>query len=327
MSAKRKTIDPLKWTVDYLRARFVAGLRVVGFLSLVALVAFAVLAKRAWASLAETSLEAGRGIAELGDVLGSTKTVHINGEAFHVSTGYVEMGVDEVLDRFQADCTKHEMGVVKLFEESVGPHAALMKATLEDARKPFGVARSSDENEGVVACLADHRTQRVPGIIQLARLAETGDLGQLGDMRYAYVKAVKGKHKSRVVAVWTEGSFNIVDMYPPTGDAPGGDSSVVARPVQSKRVLTAVSDNAPYGVRIYESSATPDTIYATFDEDMKKLDWERVIDADVAPDHRIFMHSSGVLCETFARRIQGKTQFSTVELGHTDRPLSPQFDP
>jgi hypothetical protein len=175
-------------------------------------------------------------------------------------------------------------------------------------------------------CLAD-RNPNVPALDLLRKVAETGDLGALGDLRYAYVKAVKGQHKSRVVGVWTDGALNFTRMFPEKGDVPGEESSMIPRPVASRRVFTITSDNAPYGIRRYESTESPDVIYATFDKQMAALGWERAKNGDIAPDHRLFIHATGAFCEAFARKMGRTTEFSTVEMGHTDKPLVPTFDP
>jgi hypothetical protein len=62
-------------------------------------------------------------------------------------------------------------------------------------------------------------------------------------------------------------------MFPARGDADGADSPVVPRPPSARRILSAAAAQAPFGLRVYDSSDSRDSLRRFYDEEMASLGW------------------------------------------------------
>jgi hypothetical protein len=104
--------------------------------------------------------------------------------------------------------------------------------------------------------------------------AETGQLGALGAVRYAYVKQ-SPSGKSVVVTAWTDDKFNIFDLIPKENeDAPGVDFADIPRPTASNRVLSTRLEGTYFGVNVYRGFGSPKSVAAFYDEEMERRGWE-----------------------------------------------------
>ena len=70
--------------------------------------------------------------------------------------------------------------------------------------------------------------------------------------------------------------MNVGRMFPAQGDAAGFDSPAFPRPPDAKRILSAGSAQVPFGVHIYDSSASLDRLRAFYDEQMAARGWAAV---------------------------------------------------
>ena len=132
----------------------------------------------------------------------------------------------------------------------------------------------------MVACLARDADLGYAGTLQaLTRFAKSGDLADLGKLRYVMAERAKGG-RTHVIGVWTEGSFHIGNMFPSEGDCPGSDLPETYRPEGSRRLLTASVEGAPFGVRIYQVAGTPEEVLAGYGAGMAALGWKPVAAVD-----------------------------------------------
>ncbi|GAC1548014.1 MAG: hypothetical protein NVS3B10_11720 [Polyangiales bacterium] len=117
--------------------------------------------------------------------------------------------------------------------------------------------------------------------------------------------------------MWTEGSFDLKKMFPDQGDAPGTDVAHGLRPEQSRRVMSAYAEGAPYGLRVYETPLSPKQIFAQYDGAMPALGWQIYPDVIAAdPTSRAFSREDVDLVVT-AERQGDSTMVSIVEMsGH-----------
>jgi DNA primase len=80
----------------------------------------------------------------------------------------------------------------------------------------------------------------IPGLIRrVTEFSLTGDAARLGDMRYVAARK-QDNGKTQVIAIWSEGKFDIAAMFPDEGDAPGTD--VQQRAAAERRWLPAPND-------------------------------------------------------------------------------------
>src|SRR5579863_7446176 len=79
-------------------------LRVMTYAFVASLVCAGLGARVVYAKFEEGSLQAGRELAGLNDVLGSTKTLVLNGTTLNLSTAATDQAPSEVLDRFETMC-------------------------------------------------------------------------------------------------------------------------------------------------------------------------------------------------------------------------------
>jgi hypothetical protein len=320
---QRRTRNPFRWLVTRRWSHLIATARVSAYLTCICLLGAALSARAAWGAIGDGSLAVGRQMDALRDVLGSTKTLAFNGQPMNVSTAVVHAEIGTVLDRFQAECGQNLGGLSRLLGEFDDPHAVAINRVLRGGRAPFGVLRVDDVNDGMVLCLLDYRYKEVSAVTLLEEFSKTRDLSLFGDMMYVFAKKIDDE-RTHVITTWTSGPFRALDLFPATGDAPGSDSDLIARPVASRRILSGIAADAPYGVRIYESDEPVETLFASFDQEMAARGWEKAAAPAIQAGGRVFFHPSGAIAEAFATKSTRKTIFSTVEMGRADFAKRPE---
>lgn len=183
------------------------------------------------------------------DRQGAPRQIYMNGERMLLATASTTNSLDKVLDYYEQRCMSRDGALEQELLRVTGatrPGAAPVDERLVDT-----TIRHDTGRRGYVACLdmgADaisigELTQR------LTAFADTGNLGEVGHLRYVYVTdEVTTRH---VVTFWTEESFNIARMLPKTGDAPGRDVDALPRPAGSRRMLSAWEDGQPQSLTVY----------------------------------------------------------------------------
>jgi hypothetical protein len=285
------------------------ALRVCAYLAAVCSVLVLLMARSALGAAGEATLSLGRRLEGLDAVLGATKTVEVNGQPIFVSTGFVSLPLREVLDRVERECREHPSALGQMAESATVRGQPLPFG----ARVGLGILRQEDAQDGAILCLV-RREEGVSLPEALRVFAETMDIGALGDPVVLYANATSPE-MTHVRTIWTRGSFKVLEMVPHDGDAPGSDSSIAARPRHARRILTGVTPNAPYGVRVYTTDDPPDALLASFDADMGARGWKPLETKGVPPEARAYFHPSGVQALAQAARRPDGTIFSLVELG------------
>jgi hypothetical protein len=238
-------------------ARAAAIGRVIGFLSLVWIVASIGAAGMVRADLDEAMLGFGAEMMRLDRARQQSEPapLTINGARVSVSSGMSDASVDEVLDEVEARCRARDSHLGAQLEPG-GEHGAVLaaEAGIENAGVLDSTLRESDGERGYVACLDMGPDDVGPEEIlaRVERFLESGDISDIGHLRYAFAeRAGEGSH---FVAYWSDGPLNVGEMFPSTGDAPGEDVEGVARPPSSRRILSARADGEPYGLTVYGDS-------------------------------------------------------------------------
>jgi hypothetical protein len=315
---KRKVWNPLQAIRDNVARLMMGWLRVSAYMAFLCLIFAGFSVHAAWGAIGEKSLAVGEQMAELEDLLGRTKTLYVNGQRMHVSTVVVDLGVEAALDRFQKVCGDNPSGLARLIDEKVASlgSQALAPAPESQAGTPPDMFRKSDSDQGMLLCFADRKHSDLSTKALLEEFAKTLDVSLFGDAMYVFAKKTESTNRTHVITTWTEGSFKPFDMFVADRDAPGDDSTMIARPINSRRLLSATPVDAPYGVRLYESDETEERLFETFDIEMAARGWEKGEAKSIKKNGRLFFHSTtGILAEAFSTRKNGKTIFSTVEMG------------
>lgn len=257
------------------------SLRVVTFLAALNLAFTASQLPSATASAEEHVKQGGlRLLEQLGpSLVGAPAVASINGQRMSLGSKLTPLGVEEVLERFEQHCQQQSGG---LREELGRLPAALAGAALpESLRDPSRWLSSrqmaADGKAGQLACIArPNDAGGLRGLYQSAlAFAETGDVGKVGEARYIVARRDEASGQTHVLAMWTEGSFDIPSMFPEQGDVPGSDPTGVPRPPAAKRVLSAEIAEHPYALRMYDSERSHAEVLDHYARGMRARGWRQ----------------------------------------------------
>jgi hypothetical protein len=261
----------------------------------------------------------------MGDV-GIGRALRLNGEAIHITSAMEDLSVKEILDRTEDGCLAASaglgpdaLGAVERSGSSLAgpPHLPYLPASVTPLRAA-GVLRHSQGESGVVACLVRPPGVSIGGIKdlvdKLSELVATGDLSRVGLLRYVYAeKTASGR--THVVVVWTDGPFNFLRLLPTSGgDAPGSDPADAPRPPRGHRLLSANFEGVPYGVRIYDTAASPSDVIGLYDGEMPTRGWQPTYGAPRDGKHQRAFSKDGVDMLVLASPNDGRTIVSILEV-------------
>ena len=248
--------------------------RLTAYIGCVSLFVLAALARAVWGAVGDRALEVGSQLVALGDTLGPNYRVHLNGAEVNVASATTELGVSPVLDRFEEECREHAGALAQDFQKLSQALGSQTPPILKGAAG-LGIIRKEKQGGGMVACLARDGARATLSLAEALHLFErTNDLSALGHLRYVTAEQ-RPSGKTHVVSIWTDGPIHVGEMFPGEGDAPGPDPGDPVRPPHARRLLSANVENAPFGVQVYASSDTADTVFAHYDRDMAASGWDR----------------------------------------------------
>jgi hypothetical protein len=169
---------------------------------------------------------------------------------------------------------------------------------------------------GVVSCLVRAPGSPIGGarevLNNIAEAVTTGDLSKLGLLHYVYAEKTSSG-LTHVIAAWTDGPFNYLRLLPAAnGDTPGTDPANAPRPPRAQRLLSASVDGVPYGVRVYDTPASPSDVMNTYDSGMRPRGWQPTYGAP--DDHQRAFSRDGVDLFVFATPDAGRTIVSIIEI-------------
>ena len=290
----------------------------------------AVVASRAvYADLREVGLGIGHQLAKLEDLTDGACLVRVNGAEVHWSSVRTSQSVDEVLTRYERHCRESPSALGQAMQDipyALEDHVPLPKG--DPGRS--AIVREGDDDRGMVACFvgeepAGGAAERMRRSIDA--FAMSGDLSDLG--RFRYVFAERGKHGTRVVTLWADGSLDLGRMFPAEGDAPGTDSSFAPRPEGSRRTMSAAVDGFPAAVRIYETRRTPEDILSVEDEALRAKGFAKVTLPDPAGG-AAYVRGDGVeiiLSTSRAAGVDAATTLVIVESSNSVRGVKVEKQP
>jgi hypothetical protein len=200
-------------------------------------------------------------------VIGEPQRVQLNGQSLFVASSVTALSARDVMARFEGYCREHSGGLARAVGRMPATYAGkLVPAELRDPAGWLTLKDGSDENTQQITCFARSDQGTLDAFIdRVGAFWNTGDLSQIGDFRYAIARRM-ASGKTHVLVMWTEGRFNLFDMFPENGDAPGTDPKNVPRPPESVRLLSGELPGHPYTVRVYESTRSPAAVLGFYDQ-------------------------------------------------------------
>jgi hypothetical protein len=310
---------PGKWIGEQ-RRRAAGVARVAAYVFFASLVCAALGARVVYADFQEGTLQAGRELAGVADVLGSTKTLFLNGVTMNVSTAVTDQSTHQVLDRFEAICAAHPEFVARAFADA--PAALQKKAseTIPDARLRLGIVRKEVDGDGALTCFTDDRPTSLRDLPdRLHAFLKSHDLAEFGRFRYVYARARKAGG-AQVVTVWTDSGFNLGRMFPARGDAAGFDSPDVPRPPGSKRILSATAAPVPYGLHIYDSTLSSGEVHAFYEAQMASRGWRAAQAPHGDASTSVYVKDTGTMVYVTTGAREGRTVVTTTETARSGTP-------
>lgn len=242
-------------------------LRVTALAAVIALGVGAFSYQHARGQLAESLLGAGAQMMLISDAerQDAPRQMVLNGQRIQFSTGIAPYSVDDVLDRFEARCEQIDAELMEQLSETLAMHPDPEREARAASSSP--VLRDENGGSGYVACL-DLGSERVDthALLQrFQRFERTRDLHAIGDLRYVYAQPIGDGERSHFVALWTDGSLRLGEIFPEDGgDARGEDPPGVPRPPGARRVLSAYESGDPQRATFYQTSELDEGGLASF---------------------------------------------------------------
>lgn len=318
------------------RVRWAGVARVALYLMLINFGVTYLLMRSAYAGAEKTVKRLGDELTkQLGSrLIGEPQAMSVNGQLLFLSAKETDLSVKAVLDQFDSHCVAHSGGLREEFAKMPGfdQRKLALPASMRDPGR-IGVVRSDatnaddGETEAHLVCIAQPEgTKGVAGVIDhVNEFLKTGDLSRIGEMRYVAARKV-GDGKTQVIAIWTEGVFNIEAMFPDTGDVPGSDTPGVPRPPSSIRRLSAVVPDHPYALRSYDAAAPRADVLAFYDQKMVADGWTQLPAAmgekepELKPvDARVFSRDGRALIIAASEDGANQTGLTIIEMGQLER--------
>jgi hypothetical protein len=287
-------------------------LRVALYVTLVCCVVGIFAARSAMGGVSEQALVVGRQLSKLEDLTESSNRLLINGERINLASAVTNEPLEKVLDRFETLCRSE--GVVS--QEFARLDKVLKESKVPEHKTAFdlGILRKETDQDGMVACMVEEPGNKRSAFAGLERFMDSQDLRDIGLLRYAYARKTD-RGNTHVLTAWTDGSFKLSAMMPEADgtDTPGTDPAGALRPPQSVRLLSASVQGAPHAVRIYESTAAPKDVLATYEREMPKLGWQPLKAAEYDVPEARYYSKGGVDLLVVADENGEHTAVSMVE--------------
>ncbi len=266
--------SPFSWLWEK-RKRLRAVLRLMAYCLVVSLVIGVVALRSAYGDMKESVMIIGRQLSQFKDLTHGSYRLRLNGEPINVASAMTDQPIKQVLDRFQTACEQGDLGLADQFKKLPATLKKKVKAKLDHNGWHFGIMRKESEDEGMVACLVQrHDVLKTPVAQRLSRFAATGDLGELGLLRYAYARRTSSG-RTHVVTSWTDGAFHVFNLAPVDGsEPPGSDAPHVGRPSGAKRLLSAEIEGTPHSIRVYDCPSQADHVLSGFDKRLPGQGWK-----------------------------------------------------
>lgn len=249
-------------------------LRVGAYFTFTSLVCGGLVVRNAQAEFKSSTVEFGHQMLAMmkGRHQELTKVV-FNGQAVYVGAAVSDEDPQSILKRYEDYCKANPGQPAAGFAQMAKDLDPEQAKELNEGT-PTGLVTAGDEHAAVVACFV-RTDQMKPTLTEaLDTLFTTGELGALGELRYAFAKR-GDSGQTLILTAWTDSKFNIESLLGNGGvsDAPGEDFAEVPRYPRSVRMVSAHAEGTPYGINVYKTPDSPTKVVAFYDEEMHKRGW------------------------------------------------------
>jgi hypothetical protein len=295
--------------------------RATAFAVVVLLLGLALTVHTARGHIEEKALQVGQDLAQFADLLEGTHRVRLNGETIYLASTVTDEDKHALLDRFDEHCREHSGGLAQEFARLPQSEQKRLAETAPFSWKArFGMVRRETEEAGMVVCFAQREGDGLKSTIErLQAVVETGDLGALGNLRYAFVRRTESG-KSHVLMTFTEGRFDLNRVLGRGQEAGGEDPPGAPRPPGGRRILSVSADGAPYGVQSFQTDAAAASVAAFYRETMPTLGWEKALAEDNVYNAAIYQRDGVMMTITALELAEGKPTTVTFVEGSPVNP-------
>lgn len=264
-----------RWSVA--KSKHVRGLlRAGGYVAVLSLGLGAFQLRQAHAELKNRTLDLGRQMYQLANASQQdVNKLNLNGQIMWMGSSLSHDSAAKVLDRYEAECQKNAAQSPEswrqLTQKNENKDAA--NKSPETAMSNSGVMRAGSLTEGTVLCFVKTEHSKAGVGEAFKALAETGELGAVGDLRYVWAKQGESG-KTTVLTAWTDDHFNLAELVPAEGkEAHGADLPNLPRPPDSTRLFAAQVEGTPFGLNVYRGKQGPANVISFYDDAMKQRGW------------------------------------------------------
>ena len=269
-------------------AALAPALRLGFYLTAACLVGFSLLLHSVRADVTEALWGVGAKAMEYpGTPREDVRHLRLNGARVSFRTQTIDAPLDQVLSHYEALCEGRDAG-------------------LADQLRAVATRAARNQHAGYVACLDMGDAPQDLGALaeRFRRFSETGDLRELGDLRYVFARRAAGSStkKTFLLTLWAGSAIDLSRMLPRAGaDAAGRDLAGVPRPPGSQRILSVWEEGQPSGVFVYRVMAeTADELEAFYRSELPRHGWtliERHPSETIEVDgiHMLFVERDGRL--------------------------------
>ncbi len=228
--AQRKTRRP--W-------RLFALVRVLALLTVCLIISSIALFQVSKARAGDVLVQIGAQLMRLPDAYypNGVQQLSLNGLTLNMQSGTSERPPEEVVQKFYDAC-RSRAGVQLDEKQRAGIRSYLEQSTWFQNAVDGVLVQESSDGTSVICIDPEGKQWDIAGIADAAqRFVASGELAELGRMRYAWVKP--GESGSVFLTAWTTGPARLLEQFPRQGDAPGVDFPQAARVKGSQRFLSA----------------------------------------------------------------------------------------
>jgi hypothetical protein len=243
------------------RAVLVPVLRLGFFLGVACVVAIVLLLQSVRADVEDVLSGAGATILEYpGAPREGLRKLHLNGVRVSFRTQTIEAPLVDVLAHYETLCRTRGAG-------------------LADQLRTIATQTGGSDRAGYVACLDMGDAPQSLGTLvsRFVSFSETGDLRELGALRYALARRITGNSREStfLLTMWADSAVHLHRMLPHGGaDAAGHDPVGVPRPLGSQRILSVWEDQQPSGIFVYRVTAkSAEELDAFYRSELPKHGW------------------------------------------------------
>lgn len=223
------------------------------------------------AEVIDNALVVGRQMTELAHgAKNQTLKVRMNGQDVMFASQLSHDSPKAILDRYEQLCRANAAQSPEQWKGLA--ENAPAGAQGKDVAETGGTIRGGSTDEGTIMCFVKSSSSKSTLGEALSTFQATGELGAIGQLRYAYVRKTK-RGATHVLAAWTMDEFNVREMVPEEGDAPGDDFAELPRPDSSRRLFSMKIAGAPYGLNVYESEQDPLALANAYDQRLTRAGW------------------------------------------------------